>query len=83
MKADVKNRHKCALLIRGALSVQRRKQNELAKKLGLNRVVLNMYLNRKLDLLPEDIERILNELNVNEVAHRLSAPANIDTEALK
>lgn len=56
---------KCASIIRGVLGVKRRKQIELADKLNLNRVVLNMYLNRRINLLPEDIEMILEELNVN------------------
>jgi transcriptional regulator with XRE-family HTH domain len=55
---------RCATIIRGVLGMKRRKQIELADKLGLNRVVLNMYLNRKVNLLPGDIERILEELNV-------------------
>jgi len=57
---------RCAALIRGVLGIKRRKQVELADKLGLNRVILNMFLNRKVNLLPEDIELILTELNVSD-----------------
>ena len=57
---------RCAALIRGVLGIKRRKQVELADKLGLNRVVLNMFLNRKVNLLPEDIESILIELDVKD-----------------
>lgn len=58
------NRDNAASLIRGALAIQRRKQIDLAHKLGINRVVLNMFLNRKLDLLPKQIEVILDELKI-------------------
>ncbi len=58
------NRDKIASLIRGTLAIQRRKQIDLAHKLGINRVMLNMFLNRKLDLLPEQIEAILDELKI-------------------
>lgn len=64
--------HKCALLIRGALGVRRQKQTELAKKLGLNRVVFNMFLNRRLNLLEKDIFMILDELEIREKACSLS-----------
>ncbi|MFH0807599.1 MAG: hypothetical protein V2A57_04215 [Elusimicrobiota bacterium] len=60
--------HRCALLIRAALGVKMQKQTEIAKKLGLNRVVLNMFLNRRLNLLDQDILMILTELNVQEKA---------------
>jgi len=60
------DRDKAALLIRGALGIQRRKQIEIAKKLGLNRVVLNLFLNRRLDLLPEDILRVMEELGLKK-----------------
>jgi len=63
--------HNAAIFIRGILGVQGRKQTELARKLGLNRVVINMYLNRKLNLLPEDIESILDELGVKEKAEKV------------
>jgi cyanate lyase len=70
--------HKAALLIRATLGMRGIKQTELAKKLGLNRVVINMFLNRKLDLLQDDIERVLNELKIEKYKNVLSAPANID-----
>ena len=63
--------HKVALLIRGALAVQGVKQTELARKLGLNRVVINMFLNRRLDLLPRDIEAILGELGIMKQAEKV------------
>jgi len=58
--------NKCAGLIRATLGLQRKKQTELSKKLGINRVVLNLFLNRKLDLIPEDIQKILDELSLHE-----------------
>jgi antitoxin component HigA of HigAB toxin-antitoxin module len=74
------NPEKAALLIRAAMGMRGIKQTDLAKKLGLNRVVLNMFLNRKLDLLQDDIKRVVNELKIERYEKVLSAPANIDTE---
>ena len=68
--------HKAALLIRGALGVQGVKQTDLARKLGLNRVVINMFLNRRLDLLPRDIGAILDELGIRKQAEKLSGLNN-------
>jgi len=64
---------KAAAIIRGVLGVKRKKQIELAKKIGINRVLLNMFLNRKVNLLPADIELILEELDVNVKDVLLSA----------
>ena len=58
--------NRCAAVIRGALGIQRKKQTELSKKIGINRVLLNLFLNRRLDLIPEDIERIMNELGIDK-----------------
>ena len=55
---------RCATIIRGVLGMKRRKQIELADKLGLNRVLLNMFLNRRVNLLPGDIEISLEELDI-------------------
>ena len=58
--------NRCALLIRGVLGAQRKKQTELSKKIGINRVLLNLFLNRKVDLLPEHIDRIMAELGIDK-----------------
>jgi len=73
--------NKAAAIIRGALGIQRKKQTVLANKLGLNRVLLNMYLNRKVNLLPEDIELIIEELGVDK--GKILAGANIETDNTK
>ena len=80
MRGKKYNPDKAALLIRAAMGMRGIKQTDLAKKLGLNRVVLNMFLNRKLDLLQDDIKRVVNELKIERYEKVLSAPANIDTE---
>lgn len=72
------DRNKAALLIRGAIGIQRRKQIEISKKLGLNRVVFNLFLNRRLDLLPEDIQRVMEELGLKNLGAKLSTSATID-----
>lgn len=68
--------HKAALLIRATMGMQGIKQTELARKLGLNRVVINMYLNRRLDLLPKDIEAIVGELGIEKQAEKLTGMNN-------
>jgi len=60
------NPDRSAALIRGVLGIKRRKQIELADKLGLNRVILNMFLNRKVNLLDEEVMSILTELNIQD-----------------
>ncbi|MBC8466722.1 MAG: hypothetical protein H8D55_02675 [Deltaproteobacteria bacterium] len=71
---------KCAMLIRGAIGVQQVKQVALAEKVGLNRVVLNMFLNRKLNLLDDDIRKLLSELRITKQAEDLSSSENVNHE---
>jgi len=63
--------HKSALLIRGVLGIQGIKQTQLARKLGLNRVVVNMFLNRWIDLLQKDIQAIIKELGIEKQAEKM------------
>ena len=70
------NPDKCATLIRATLGMQRRKQIDLARELGIGKVLLNMYLNRKLDLLPEHIEIALDSLGIKKQAERLTGLNN-------
>lgn len=70
------NPDKCATLIRATLGAQRRKQVDLARELGIGKVLLNMYLNRKLDLLPEHIEIALDSLGIRKQAERLTGLNN-------
>ena len=60
-----------------AIVGQGRNQTEIAHKLGIDRIFLNAYLNRRIDLLPEDIDRLLQELNLKEEAVKLSALAEV------
>ena len=59
--------HQCALLAKGAMTIQGRKQAEVARAIGKSRVLLNMYLNRKLNFLSEDIGKLLTELGIEKV----------------
>ena len=63
--------HQCALLAKGTMIIQGRKQAEVAKSIGKSRVLLNMYLNRKLNFLSEDIEKLLAELGIEKQAKKL------------
>lgn len=60
-----------AKLIKVAAVARGVKQTELAERLGLNRVVLNMFLNRHLDLRQPDIEAILDELGIRKQAEKM------------
>ena len=53
-----------AELIRLTLASQRRSQTDLAKAIGMDRTVLNKFLNRRFNLLPEQIEKIFSELGL-------------------
>jgi hypothetical protein len=77
MQAEKLDPDKCATLIRAGMAIQRVKQTKLAEQTGIPRVLLNMYLNRKLNLLPEQIEKLLTELNPQEEVGRLSASMQI------
>jgi transcriptional regulator with XRE-family HTH domain len=56
-----------AELIRLTLTHQRRSQTDLARAVGIDRTVLNKFLNRRFNLLPEEIEKIFDELNLWQV----------------
>lgn len=61
---------KAASLIRGALAIQRKTQSSVAEQLGIGLVLFNMYLNRKLNLLPEQVETVLDILNIRKQAEK-------------
>ena len=67
------DRHKAALLIKTAAVLKGRTQYSLALKCGINRRHLNEYLNRHIDLLPGQIERLLDELDLKKRFASLSA----------
>ena len=58
------DRGRIAALIRGHLGIARITQGEVARKVGIAPTYFNGFLRRKLDLLPEDIERVLLELGI-------------------
>ena len=67
------NRHEAALLIKAAAIFQGRSQYDLALKCKIKKTFLNQYLNRHIDLLPDQIERLIVELGLQEKAVQLSA----------
>lgn len=68
------NRNQSALVIKMAIVARGRSQTEVAQKLGLDRVFLNAFLNRRIDLLHKDVERLLDELDLQGAVVRLSVP---------
>ena len=48
---------------------------DLARDSGLSRTIVNLYLNRKIDLLQTDVEQLLKALELQDFLPRLSAPA--------
>ncbi len=64
MLNDYQNR--AAGAIRATLALRRIKQRGIAEKLGLNYFYFNAYLNRKIDLTPDQIETILKELGISD-----------------
>jgi hypothetical protein len=59
------NRNKAAYAIKAGIVLQNRTQTELSKKMGIPRIYLNAFLNRRIDLLPEDIEVLLKVLKLD------------------
>jgi len=68
MEQNITNfgQHQAALLIKGALAIQGRKQKDLASVAEKSPTLLNLYLNRKIDLVPEDIVTLLQELGIED-----------------
>ena len=67
------NRDKAARLILTTLRHRNVSQGAISRITGIDRPLLTKFLNRKLDLLPKDIERILNILEIKDYAVMLSA----------
>ena len=67
-----------AKAIRAALAVEMISQIEICQKLGLSRDLFNKFLRRKINLLDEDIERVLVELNLDRLSNKVSAPVRCD-----
>ena len=67
------NPNVAALLIRATLGAMQIRQVELAAKLGINEGILSRFLNRRIDLIQPDIERILKELGIFEQTCEQSA----------
>jgi hypothetical protein len=76
------NRNQAAYMIKlGIVGSQGRNQTEIAEKLGIDRVFLNAFLNRRIDLLPGGINRLLDELNLQETITKLSVAAQFTEKA--
>ena len=63
---DNSKQNRAALAIRGALAIQRKTQVQFTKEVGFDRALFNLFLCRKIDLLPEDIQRLLDELKISD-----------------
>ena len=62
---------KCASLIRGTLAVERKKQITFAHEIGINKTLFNMFLCRRLNLLPDQIETALDALGIRKQAEKI------------
>ena len=68
---------KSAAILRGALAVKRMNQGSLARKIGLSRSLVSMFLARKINLKEPDILRCLEVLDLKKDNILLSITANI------
>lgn len=50
--------------VKGIMAIQGLKQTELAKKIGIPRQILNLFLNGKVQLKEQDIVSVIKELEV-------------------
>ena len=66
-----------AAVLRGALGVKRLTQGALAKKVGLSRSLISMFLARTINLKEPDILRCLEALDLKKENILLSITANI------
>lgn len=64
--------NRAAVLIRGALGVQKRSQKDVSRETGVSYCLLSLYLNRRIDLIPSDVERVLDELGLSSEKTRAS-----------
>ena len=58
---------KSAAIIRAALAARMITQADLCERLELSKNLFNKFLRRKINLLDEDIERILKELDLGDL----------------
>jgi transcriptional regulator with XRE-family HTH domain len=67
-------------LIRVGMALHELTQKELSEKAGINRSLFNMYLNRRVNLTPDEILLVVKALDledgVSKLAPILSAPLN-------
>jgi hypothetical protein len=64
-----------AKAIRASLAAKMISQVNICQKLSFSRDLFNKFLRRKINLLDEDIERVLTELDLGELSPKLSATA--------
>ena len=72
------DRHMAALLIKTSAMLKGRSQYGLALKCGISKKHLNEYLNRHIDLLPDQIDRLTDELDLQEMIEKLSAQVKLN-----
>lgn len=56
-----------AKIIKTKISLLNLKQTRVAKRAGISRLVFNHYLNRKCNLLPADLDRVIAEVGLEQL----------------
>jgi plasmid maintenance system antidote protein VapI len=78
------DRNKAAIVLKGAMVMRGRKQDEVAQAVGITRQDLNAFLNRRIDLMPDVIEKLVREIGLEKMWPVLSGGAEMDrSEAIK
>ena len=77
------DRSAAAAAIRGALAINGIRQCDLARKLQIHNPYLNAFLRRKLDLLPQDIARIMKHLDIYDSVIDLTVKGTEKKNAIK
>jgi transcriptional regulator with XRE-family HTH domain len=67
---------RAATLVRASKGAHGLTDADLARDSGLSRTIINLYLNRKIDLLPADVSRLLGALELNEFLPKLCGRAS-------
>jgi plasmid maintenance system antidote protein VapI len=72
------DRHRAAIALKGAMVMRGMKQDEVAQAVGITRQNLNAFLNRRIDLMPEVVDRLIEVVGTSWVLLVLSAPAQFE-----
>jgi transcriptional regulator with XRE-family HTH domain len=72
---------RAATLIRASKGAYGLTDADLARESGLSRTIINLYLNRKIDLIPADVKRLLGALELTEYLPKLCVRAACERTA--